>query len=205
MTFHMWCGTKMWVFLRDRRSICCGWIVTPVVPRTVNDVFADCNGCACLRVGDLKSKMFSWGRMSLRTAATKRRENRKGILYVLRDCKWLCLLSVGDMDSKMFSSGRMFLRTAATKTREDLKSNIGAIPNTCRCKHNASHVGNPRTTSADGEQETSKNGCVPRMLCSVDLRRRGQQTKTPLPGAIVLAGERDACPVCRHLDCSEQS
>ena len=39
--------TKMLVFLRDRRSICCGWIVTPVVPRTVNDVFADCNDCAC--------------------------------------------------------------------------------------------------------------------------------------------------------------
>ena len=28
----------MRVFLRDRRSIWRGWIVTPVAPRTVNDV-----------------------------------------------------------------------------------------------------------------------------------------------------------------------
>ena len=53
------------MFLRDRRSIWCGWIVTPVVPRTVN---------------------VSKGRMSLRIATTKTRENRQGILYVFADC-----------------------------------------------------------------------------------------------------------------------
>ena len=38
MRFHMWWGLSMWVFLRDRRSIWWGWIVTPVAPRIVNDL-----------------------------------------------------------------------------------------------------------------------------------------------------------------------
>ena len=58
MTFDMWWGLSMWVFLRDRRSIWWGWIVTPDAPRTVN-VFADC-----------VAWVVSW-RMSLRTASTK--------------------------------------------------------------------------------------------------------------------------------------
>ena len=70
-------------------------------------VFADCNGCVLLRtqakiekqycmslqtamivfvsVGDRRVHVSS-GRMSLRTAATKRTENLKAILYVFADC-----------------------------------------------------------------------------------------------------------------------
>ena len=56
-----------------------------------------------LSVGDLKVNV-SWGRMSLRTAATKTRENRQGILYVFADCvAWVV-------------SWRMSLRTASTKS-----------------------------------------------------------------------------------------
>ena len=182
----------MWVFLRDRRSIWRGWLVTPVAPRSVNDVSFEmrtkyvslsawqaqylvrldrdtCCSAPCkwrghedkgkcknnivslcglqwlclLRVGDLKVNV-SKGRMSLRIATTKTRENRQGILYVFADCghedkrkskrnivclcglQWLCLLGVEDKKVNV-SWGRMSLRTAATKARENVKANVKAI------------------------------------------------------------------------------
>ena len=90
--------------------------------------------------------------MSLRTAATKTRENVKAILYVFADCghedkrkcksnivchcglQWLCLLRVGDLKVNV-SKGRMSLRIAATKTRENRKGilYVFADCNDCVC------------------------------------------------------------------------
>ena len=69
-----------------------------------------------LSVGDLKVNV-SKGRMSLRTAARKTRDNLKAILYVFA----YRLGSVGDLRVNV-SSGSMSLRTAARKTRDNLKA-----------------------------------------------------------------------------------
>ena len=58
--------------------------------------------------------------MSLRTAATKRTENLKAILYVFADCNDCCLLSVGDLKVNV-SKGRMSLRTAMVVSSDEHK------------------------------------------------------------------------------------
>ena len=72
------------------------------------------------RIGHLTLNVSS-GRMSLWTAATKKRENLKAILYVFADCNECVFSRIGHLTLNV-SSGRMSLWTAATKKRENLKA-----------------------------------------------------------------------------------
>ena len=129
LSVHMWWGLSMWVFLRDRRSIWWGWIVTPVASRTVNEV------SYVMRTKYRRSESKCFFR-SYVFADCGHEDKRKSKSNIVRLCglQWLCLLSVGDLQVNV-SSGRMSLRTAATKTRENRKAilYVFADCNGCVC------------------------------------------------------------------------
>ena len=68
----------------------CGWIVTPVVPRSVNDVSFEMR----TKYVSLSARRSIWCGWivtpvvprTVNDAATKTRENEKAILYVFADC-----------------------------------------------------------------------------------------------------------------------
>ena len=86
------------------------------------------------RIGHLTLINVSSGRMSLRTAATKKRENLKSNIVCLCGLQWVCFSRIGHLTLNV-SSGRMSLWTAATKKRENLKAilYVFADCNDCVC------------------------------------------------------------------------
>ena len=61
-----------------------------------------------LSIGDLKVNVSS-GRMSLRIAATKKRENLKAILYVFAECNECVFFTYRTSDSKCFFRSYVFV------------------------------------------------------------------------------------------------
>ena len=75
-----------------------------------------------LSIGDLKVNVSS-GRMSLRTAATKKRENLKAILYVFAECNECVFFTYRTPDSKCFFRSYVFVDCGYEEKRKS-KSNI---------------------------------------------------------------------------------
>ena len=110
--------TKMWVFLRDRRSICCGWIETLCGLRPRRQEKIDKEYCMSLRTAMIvfvkcrrsESKCFFRSYVFADCGHEDKRKCKSNVVC-LCGLQWLCLLRVGDLKVNV-SSGRMSLRTA---------------------------------------------------------------------------------------------